>query len=176
MWTPSSPELLNAIVEELAKREKPASYGFLWRALQDRFGSKTTFTLYLRMLMQQGIVKRQARKRLPNGRWITVRRGPTVRYSLVKASPLSPDASPERIEEWIEENLRNARINLLIAIEHCLKGEGDWEDLYSESEKAMRLNLKMWSGMRKREEFQKAAEEPLGKIEREKMELERSLC
>jgi len=172
MWTPTNTELINAILEELTKRGKPTGFGVLWGALQDHFGSKTTFNLYLKTLVQQGIVKREARKRLPDGRWITVKRGRTVRYSLAKASPLSPDASPERIREWIEENLRNARINLLKAMEHCLKGEGDWEDLYSEFEKTMRLNLKMWSRMRKREEFQKAAEEPLKNIDHEKSELQ----
>jgi len=174
MWTPTKTELINAILEELTKRGKPTSFGVLWGALQDRFGSKTTFNLYLKTLVQQGIVRREARKKLPDGRWITVKRGRTVRYSLAKASPLSPDASPERIREWIEENLRNSKINLLAAIEHCLKGEGDWEDLYSEFEKAIRLNLKMWWGMARSEGFQKAAEEPLKKIDCERKELEKS--
>jgi len=177
MWTPTNTELINAILEELTKRGKPTSFGVLWGALQDHFGSKTTFNLYLKTLVQQGIVKREARKKLPDGRWITVKRGRTVRYSLAKASPLSPDASPERIREWIEENLRNSKINLLAAIGHCLKGEGDWEDLYSEFAKTMRLNLKLWSGMRKSEEFQKAVEGPLKNIDSEKnqLQLERPL-
>lgn len=53
-----------------------------------------------------------------------------------------------------------------------MKGEGDWTDWYSEFEKAMRLNLKMWWDMRKREEFQKAIAETLRKIDREKYELQ----
>jgi len=113
----------------------------------------------------------EGHKKLPGG-WITVRRGPTIRYSLAKASPLSPDASPERIREWIEENLRNPKINLLTAIDRCLKGEGDWIDRYSEFEKTMRLNLKMWWDMRKREEFQEAIAETLRKIDREEYELQ----
>ena len=174
MWTPAKPKLLDAIVEELTKRG-PCRFSTLWNALEDRFGSKTSFNVYLRTLVKQGIVKRQARKILTNGRWITVSRGPNVKYSLVKASPLSLDASKERIREWIDHNLKKSDLDLLTAVQYCLKGDGEWEYLFKEWELAMRLNLKMWWNMRNRSRFAEATDELLKNIERRKKQLESEL-
>lgn len=173
MWTPTNTKLLNAIVEQLERYGKPTRFGVLWEALQDQFGSKTTFSLYLKMLEKQGIVKRDAstRRKLPDGRWITLPHGRSVRYSLSKASPLSPHASRERVKEWIESNLHGSKIELLSIVEHCLKGEEGWEDMYSEFDKKMKMNLRLWYTERSKEGFKDAAEDLLKKIRDEKRQL-----
>ena len=145
-WTPSNPEIVSLIVAELAKRDR-VRYGDLWEAVHNREGgisSKTTFNLYLKMLVEQRVVKRDARRKLPDGRWITVKRSRTVKYYLAKTSPLSQEAKPSQISYWIEGNLRNSKIDLLTVVEHCLRGVDDWKELYSAFERAMKLNLEMW--------------------------------
>jgi len=171
VWTPTNTRLLNAILEQLEKCGKPTRYSTLWEAIQDQFGSKTTFNLYLTMLVKQGIVKREAKRKLPDGNWITVSRGRSVKYSLSKGSPLSPDASKERIKEWIESNFRGSKTELLTIVEHCLKGEGNWEAMYSEFGKKMKMNLRLWYATRSKEGFRDAVENILKEIVDEKREL-----
>jgi len=84
---------------------------------------------------------------------------------------LSEDTPPNRIREWIEDNIRNSKVNLLTVTERCLKGEGDWEDILSEWEKTMRLNLRMWYSMRNKQGFNRAIEETLKNIDDEKRRL-----
>jgi len=171
MWTPTNTELLNAIVEQLEKCGKPIRYSALWESLRDEFGSKTTFSLYLKMLVKQGIAKREGKRKLPDGRWITVSRGRSVRYSLFKDSPLSPNASSERIKEWIESNFHVSKIEFLTIVEHCLKGEGDWKDMYSEFDKKMKMNLRLWYATRNKEGHRQVVENLLKKISEEKRQL-----
>jgi hypothetical protein len=173
MGTPFNTDLLNAIIDELQKRG-PCRYNELWESLQN-LTSKKTFTDYLQFLVKQEIVKRQARRALPGGRWITVTRGPNVRYFVAKTSPFSPDASKERIEEWIERNLIRSHRDLLLAIEYCLKSDAEWNRIYKQFEKTMRLNLKLWWDMRKKQKFPEAIVTLLHDVEKERRLLESKL-
>jgi DNA-binding HxlR family transcriptional regulator len=174
MWTPANPDLLNLIVDEIRKRG-PCRFNTLWEALQDRFGSKTTFNVYLQALVKQGIIKRYGHVRLPDGRWRTVKRGPHVKYLLAKTSPLSADAPKERVGEWVEENLGRSNLDLLTAVEQCLNGDGGWKELYGFFEKTMRLNLNMWWNQRRRDGFSEAVADIIRDIEKEKRQLQDAL-
>jgi hypothetical protein len=175
MWTPTNQEFFRVIIDELRSQPKPVRYGDLWWALKDKFGSKATFNLYLRKLVEQGIVKRVAHRRLPDGRWITVRRSRTVKYDLAKTSPLSAEAPTDRIREWIETNFLKSRISFLIAVQHCLKGDLHWKFDFSEFEKTMTLNMRMWSDVGRRQDFYVAVRDILSKIEDEIKELRTQL-
>jgi DNA-binding HxlR family transcriptional regulator len=174
MWTPANAELLNVIVEEIEKRG-PCRFNTLWEVLQDRFGSKTTFNVYLQALVKQGIIKRYGHRMLPGGRWRTVKRGPHVKYSLAKTSPLSAEAPKERLGEWVEENLRRSNLDLLTAVEQCLEGDGGWKELYGYFEKTMRLNLNMWWNQRRREGFPEAVRDIIRDVENQRRQLQKAL-
>jgi len=175
MWTPSNIELINAIIEELRNQGKPTNYGVLWKALQDRIGSKATFNLYLKTLVHQGIVKRSVHRKLPGGGWGTFSRGRTVKYYLAESSPLSTYASTDRVREWIETNFLKSKISFLIAVQHCLKGDLHWKFDFSEFEKTMTLNMRMWSDVGRRQDFYIAVRDILSKIEDEIKELRTQL-
>lgn len=171
MWLPSNMEFIRAILEELRKRGTPTNYGVLWEALQDRIGSKTTFNLYLRTLVRQGIVRRSVHRKLPSGGWGTFARGRIVKYYLAESSPLSTYADTDRVREWIETNFLKSKIDLLTAVQHCLQGDLHWKLDFSEFEKTMTLNMRMWSDVGRRQDFYIAVRDILKEIEDESKQL-----
>jgi hypothetical protein len=169
MWKTTNPDFIGAILAELAKRG-PLGFDELWNAIhQNGVMSKATFNEYLRMLVNQGLVKHIGHRRLPSGRWITVRRGRYAKYSLAKNSPISADAKPIEVRQWVETNLSRARTDLLNATEHCVQGIGDWREIYANFEKTMRLNLELW--WNNKERISTIANELVAELEHEKRQL-----
>lgn len=123
----------------------------------------------------RGVAERYGHVRLPDGRWRTVKREPHVKYLLAKTSPLSAEAPKERVGEWVEENLRRSNLELLTAVEQCLKGDGGWKEQYGYFEKTMRLNLNMWWNQRKRDGFSDAVRNILRDTEKRKKQLQEEL-
>ena len=98
-----------------------------------------------------------------------------MKYYLAKTSPLSAEASKERVGEWVEGNLRRSTLDLLTAVEQCLEGDGGWKELYGHFEKTMRLNLNMWWNQRGREGFPEAVRDIVKDIEKQKRQLQDAL-
>jgi hypothetical protein len=122
------------------------------------------------MMVDQGLVKHRGHRRLPSGQWITVKRGRYAKYFLAKDSPISSEAKPTEVRQWVQANLNRARTDLLNATEHCIQGIGDWREIYANFEKTMRLNLELWWNNRDR--ISAVASELVGELEHEKRQFQ----
>jgi len=112
---------------------------------------------------------------LPNGRWITVRRGRVVKYRLAKTSPFSVKAPTNQISEWIKINLLKSKIDFLKSVQYCLKGDSYWRPAFSNFEKKITLNMRMWSDLKKRQNFPVAVRNIIDEIENEMFEVQNRL-